>query len=98
MLWGDLSALRWPKWEGYTSPPFWISFPLGHHRALSKLPCDIQLDLISYLFIHNRVYMSIPTSQFTPPFPHTGTGIYAFVLYSHVSISVLQVSLSVPFF
>ena len=32
--------------------PLFLEFPsyLGHHRALSRVPCAIQLVLISYLF------------------------------------------------
>ena len=92
VLWGDLN--------GKDMHPFLFGFPshLGHHRTLSRLPCAVQLVLISYLFMHNRVYVSIPTSQFIPPFPCTGTGIYAFVLYIRVSISALQVSSSAPLF
>ena len=52
----------------HTSPPFWISFPLGHHGALSGLPCAVQQALISYLMQSaNSVYVSTPVSQLLPP-------------------------------
>ena len=63
---------------------------LGHHRALSRVPCAIQQVLISYLFIHSGVYMSVPISQFIPP-PPSPLGIHTFVLYICVSISVLHI-------
>ena len=54
-------------------PPFFFfffGFPshLGHHRALSRVPCAIQSVLI-IRFIHgnNSVYRLIPISQFIPP-------------------------------
>ena len=92
VFWGDLN--------GKDMHPFLFGFPshFSHHRTLNRLPCATQLVLISYLFMHNRVYVSIPTSQFTPPFPRIGTGIYAFVLYICVSISALKVSSSAPLF
>ena len=34
----------------HISSLFWISFHLGYHRALSRVPCTIQQVLISYLF------------------------------------------------
>ena len=51
--------------------PFFFGFPshIGHHRALSRVPCALQKVLISYLFIHNSVYLSISISQFIIPFP-----------------------------
>ena len=55
----------------YTYPLF-FGFPchLGHHRALSRVPCAIQQVLISYLFYTQQcVYTSIPISQFIPPLP-----------------------------
>ena len=53
--------------------PLFFGFPshLGHHRALSRVPCAIQFSLVIN-FIHsiNSVYMSIPFSQFIlHPFP-----------------------------
>ena len=45
---------------------------LGHHSALSRVPCAVQYVLISYVFLHSikSVYVSIPISQFLPfPFP-----------------------------
>ena len=42
---------------------FGLPSHLGHHRALSRGPCDIQQVLISYLF-YTECDMSIPISQF----------------------------------
>ena len=47
----------------HISPLFWISFPFRSHRALSRVPCDMQFSLIIY-FIHSSVYMPVPNSQF----------------------------------
>ena len=51
-------------------------------------------------FIHNinSVYSSIPISQFPPtPVPFS-LGIHTFVLYICVSVSLLQIRSSIPFF
>ena len=67
-----VSIIQWISFTyTYISPPpffFWIFFPLGHHRALSRVPCATQSVLIIH-FIHgiNSVYWSIPVSQFIPP-------------------------------
>ena len=34
----------------HISPPFWISLHLGHHRALSRVPCAIQYVPLGCLF------------------------------------------------
>ena len=76
-----------------------FGFPshLGHHRALSRAPCAIQWVLISYLFYTQQCIYVNPSLPIycTPPSP---LGIHTFVLYVCVSISALQISLSVPFF
>ena len=41
--------------------------------------------------------MSIPISQFIPLHPLTHLGVHMFVLYDCVSISVLQITSSIPF-
>ena len=63
---------------------FGLSSHLGHHRALSRIPCAINRFSLSILYIY--VYVSISISQFIPPslFP---PGIHMFVLYICVSIS-----------
>ena len=50
--------------------------------------------LVFYV-IHSRVYMSTPISQFIPPLP---LGVHTFILYVSVSVSALQIGLSVPLF
>ena len=75
---------------------FQTSFPLGHHRALNRVPCHIQQVFISYLFYTQQcIYVdsNLPIYP-TPPFP---LGIHKFVLYVCVCFSALQTSLSVPF-
>ena len=55
----------------HISPLFWIPSHLGHHRALSRVPCAIQQVLISYLFYtYQCIYVSpnLPI-HLTPPFP-----------------------------
>ena len=49
--------------------------------------------LVFYV-IRSRVYMSTPISQFIPPLP---LGVHTFILYVSVSVSALQIGLSVPF-
>ena len=59
--------------------PLFLGFPsyLGHHRALSKVPCAVQSVLISYLFylsqcIHANYNLPIrPTAPFLPWHPYT---------------------------
>ena len=51
---------------------FSFSFPLGHHRELSRVPYAIHQILISYLFYYIDIvciyiYMSISISQFISP-------------------------------
>ena len=76
-------------------PLFWISYALGHHCALSRVPCALQGVLIVTCFIHsiNNVYLSILVSQFI--LPHS-LGVHSFVLYVYVSISALQIRSSIP--
>ena len=55
--------------------PLFLGFPshLGHHRALSRVPCALQYVLISYLFYtqYQQCTVSVPVSQLihSPPFP-----------------------------
>ena len=60
----------------YTYIPFFLYFlpNLGHHRALSRVPCSIQQALINYLF-YTCVCISIPISQFIPSNPFQTFGI-----------------------
>ena len=85
-------------------PSFPLRFPshLGHQRALSRLPVLYSKFQTVVYFIHsiNSVFMSIPVSQFLPPYssPPPPLGIHTFVLYLCVSVSALQIRSSVPFF
>ena len=81
----------------YTYIPF-FGFPshLGHHSALSRVPCAYSSFSLAICFIHGTVYMSISISQFIPS-PCSSLGVYMFVLYTCVSISAFQITLSVPF-
>ena len=60
-----------------------LSSHSSHHSALRKVPCTTQCVLISCYFIHSidRVYMSIPSSQFLPP--------PAFPLVNHIFVLCL---------
>ena len=51
--------------------------------TLNRVPCAIQYVLISYLFTHGINSVSIPISQFLPPFP---LGVHVFVFYMLVCI------------
>ena len=64
---------------------FWISSHLGHHIALSWVPCATQQVLISYLFYTQQcVYISISVSQFISSlFPHL-----VFICLFSTSVSV----------
>ena len=72
----------------YTYHPSFSGFPshLDHHRALGRVPGYSRLSLVIY-FIHSRVYMSIPISQFIAPPPSLGG--YTFVICICISISAL---------
>ena len=76
---------------------FGISSHLGHHIALSRVPCVIQQVLISYLFYTQQciyINFNLPIHLL----PLSPLGIHMFVLYICVCISVLQIGSSVPFF
>ena len=79
--------------------PLFFGFPshLGHHRALSRVPCAIQQVLISYLFYTQQGIYVNPNLPIYPT-PLSRLGIHTFVLYFCVSISALQTGSSVPFF
>ena len=71
---------------------------ITEHRV-GSLSYQSRFSLTIY-FIHsiNRVYMSIPISQFILPLFFSLLGVYMFVLHVCVSISALQIHLFVPFF
>ena len=55
---------------------------LGHHRALSSVPCAIEQVLVSYLFYTQYQYamqLSIPISQFIicPVFSLVSIGLFS---------------------
>ena len=52
----------------HISPLFWTSSHLGHHRALSRVPCALQY-VPTICFTHSSIYMLIPISQFIPSSP-----------------------------
>ena len=78
--------------------PFFFGFPshLGHHRALSRVPCAIQQVLISY------TQSCIPVNPKVPNLSLLNTSIppsnQKSVFYICDSISVLQISSFAPFF
>ena len=74
-------------------PLFWISLPSNLPQQTSAIHSRFSSCIH---FIHSRVYMSIPVSQFIPP--PLLLRVHIFVLYACVSISALQVSSSLPFF
>ena len=54
-------------------PCFWISFPFRSQSTEYSSPCS-RFSLVTY-FTHSLVSLSIPISQFIPPFP---LGVYTF--------------------
>ena len=68
-----VSFLCTAEWISYTYTyvhSVFRFFPhIDHCRVSSRVPCAIQEVLISYLFIHSNVYMSVPSSPFIPPQP-----------------------------
>ena len=68
-------------------PLFWISFHLGHHRALSRVPCSIKQVLISNLFYKYsaRFSRSVVSDSLRshgleharPPCPSPTPGVYS---------------------
>ena len=84
----------------HVSPLFGFPSHLGHHRTPRRVPWAKQQVLIHYLFYTqciNSVYMSVPISQFIPPFLSI-LDVCTFILYICVSISALQIRLSITFF
>ena len=82
----------------HISPLVWVSFPFRSLQNIGFLVLYSRFSLVVY-FRHsiNSVYMSIPISQFIP-FPPFPLGVHVFILSICVSISLLHVSLSIPFF
>ena len=63
---------------------------LGHHRALSRVPCALKRFSLVIYFIHriNSVCISIPISQFIHP--TSLLGIHKFVLYTCALVLFLK--------
>ena len=77
--------------------PFFFGFPshLGHHRALSRVPCAIQQVLIGYTQSCICVNPNVPNlSLLNTSFPPSNQKS---VFYICDSISVLQMNSFVPF-
>ena len=77
--------------------PLFLRFPshLGHQRALSRAPCDLQQVLTSYLLsiLHSVVYVC--QFQFTP----LSSPLLMISLFStSVTVYALQIRSSIPFF
>ena len=59
------------KWISYTYTclfSFRFFSHIYHCRILSRFPCVYSRPLLHIDFVYGGVYMSIPTSQFIPPF------------------------------
>ena len=82
-----------------TEPPFFPPQPqpsvLTEHEA--ELPVSYSDSLLAVCFTHGGVYVSVPLSQFFPPFPSPNFAHYS-ILYVCVSASALQIDSLVPFF
>jgi len=92
---------KWISCVVYTYPLFnGLASQSGHHKAFSTVPCAIRSVLILICFLHSisSVYTSIPVSQVIPPVPPFALGVLTFVFYICVSVSALQMRLSIPFF
>ena len=77
----------------YASLFFGSASYLGHHRALSRVPCATRQALISdLLYTWSSICMAVPVSQFIPPHPAPPLCVHTFVLYVCVSISALQIA------
>ena len=64
----------------FISPLFWI-FHLGHHRALCRVPCAIQLVLISYLF-YTQYQQCIYINPNLPIYPTYPLSLWCPYIYS----------------
>ena len=73
-------------------PPF-FGFPshLGHHRALSRVPCALQQVLINYL-LHTYMYQSqcirVNPNLSIHLTPSSSLGIHLFVLHICASVEI----------
>ena len=86
------------------SPPSWISLPSphsapppGHHRAPAELPVLYSnfplANLHVIVYIRQRYFLD--SSHHSLPHPHC---VHKSTFYVCISIPVLQIGLSVPFF
>ena len=76
-----------------------LVFPshLGHHRALSRVPCTTQQVLMSHLFCAQQ-YVHINPNLLIYPCLLLPSLVSMFVLYFCISVSALQMSSSKAFF
>ena len=73
------------------------SNPCLLHWQADFLPLSYQESTIYFINSISGVYISTPISQFIPPLTSL-LGVHVFILYICVSISVLQIRSSIPFF
>ena len=72
----------------------------SYHRVLRWAPCTIYYSrfLLAIYVTHGSEYISIPIFQFLPPFPFPAGPSCLFSMPVCISVPVLQIDLSVPFF
>ena len=74
----------------------YIFYYISQYRVLSRVPSIYSRFLLVISFIHSKVYMSIPVSQWS--LHSLSPGNHRFIFYICDSASVLQISSFVPFF
>ena len=85
----------------HISPLFWFSFPFRSPQSTeqSSLSYTVHSHQLSILYIVSIVYVCQSQSpNSSHPHPISPLGVHTFVLYICVSISALQIRLSIPFF
>ena len=60
-------------------PSFWISFPFRSPQSTEVPVLYSRFSLVPY-FIHSSVFISVPTSQFTPPIFSLPVSVYVFCI------------------
>ena len=96
MLWQFLLQQSQSAIHIYISSFFWISFHLGHHRALRKVLCDIQQIVVSYLFYTQQCVCAYTNLSIHPNPPSPLVSIHLFSI--SVSLLLLFKSSYVSFF
>lgn len=89
---------QWISHYGLICPLFWVSFPLGHHRAVSRVPCVLQEGPFGYPFYTWYQQTYVGQSPSPSSFHFSPRGVHTFVLYVRVSVSALKMSSPVLFF